>query len=197
MLKNKSFYGILGTTIILITIAVYTSTNPKTPNRLPVPTPTSELSVKNIPEGWKTYTSQNLGFALAYPSLMEIIEHEDGTVTFVLLGPTQSKGTEMYDGVSINFSSQNFEGDFKEFIEKEWKLKKEDEVYTEVGEIKEVEYSNQKGFFYSISSLGDFDLIFLPVGDNTYLQITMLVEDPKDQGFESISKKILDSLAIK
>ena len=197
MLKNKSFYGILGTTIILITIAVYTSTNPKTPNRLPVPTPTSELSVKNIPEGWKTYTSQNLGFALAYPSLMEIREHEDGTVTFVLLGPTQSKGTEMYDGISINFSNQSFEGDFKEFIEKEWKLKKEDEVYTEVGEIKEVEYSNQKGFFYSISSLGDFDLIFLPVGDNTYLQITMLVEDPKDQGFESISKKILDSLAIK
>ena len=197
MLKNKSFYGILGTTIILITIAVYTSTNPKTPNRLPVPTPTSELSVKNIPEGWKTYTSQNLGFALAYPSLMEIIEHEDGTVTFVLLGPTQSKGTEMYDGVSINFSSQNFEGDFKEFIEKEWKLKKEDEIYTEVGEIKESDIAVKKGLTYSVSSLGNFDLIFIPTSDNKYLQITMLVEDPKNQGFEEISKKILDSLAIK
>jgi len=197
VLKNKSFYGILGTTIILITIAVYTSTNPKTPNRLPVPTPTSELSVKNIPEGWKTYTSQNLGFALAYPSLMEIIEHEDGTVTFVLLGPTQSKGTEMYDGVSINFSSQNFEGDFKEFIEKEWKLKKEDEIYTEVGEIKESDIAVKKGLTYSVSSLGNFDLIFIPTSDNKYLQITMLVEDPKNQGFEEISKKILDSLAIK
>ena len=72
MLKNKSFYGLLGIVIILITIAVYASTNPKTPNTLSIPTSTPKISVKNTPEGWKTYTSQNLGFALAYPSLMEI-----------------------------------------------------------------------------------------------------------------------------
>ncbi|OGM22383.1 hypothetical protein A2961_00775 [Candidatus Woesebacteria bacterium RIFCSPLOWO2_01_FULL_39_21] len=197
MLKNKSFYGLLGIVIILITIAVYASTNPKTPNTLSIPTSTPKISVKNTPEGWKTYTSQNLGFALAYPSLMEIREHEDGTVTFVLLGPTQSKGTEMYDGISINFSNQSFEGDFKEFIEKEWKLKKEDEIYTEVGEIKESDIAVKKGLTYSVSSLGNFDLIFIPTSDNKYLQITMLVEDPKNQGFEEISKKILDSLAIK
>jgi len=188
MLKNKSFYGIVGTAIILITLVIYTLTPPATTNS----------GVAKTPLDWQTHVSQSMGFGLAYPQTMDVREYEDGSVTFVLLGPTQSKNTEILDGVSINFSSNAFKGDFKEFVDKDWQLKKEEEeIYQEVGTIKEVTYANTQGYSYTVRSLGDFDLIFLPTDDNSYLQITLLVEDPKNQGFREISYKILETLAIK
>ena len=127
---------------------------------------------------------------------MEAVEHSDKTVTFVLLGLNQSKEADLTNATSINFANYSYQGNFKDTIQNGWTQKKESEDYTSVGEIKEVSYAERNGFLYSVNSSGNFDLIFLPIDENNYLQITVLVADPGNLGFEEIAQKILETLTM-
>lgn len=145
---------------------------------------------------WEKYSSRGLGVSFNYPSDFKKNDHPDGTVTVFKAGPTQTEGTEFYDGVSINFSKNAYSGDFKNFVESERKKRLEDPIFKNVGEAKEVGYAGKKGYKFSVNSLGKFTLIFLPVSETKYLQISLLVEDPKALGFESTAEGILASLSI-
>jgi len=165
MFKNKTFYGVVGTAIILLTLGIYASGKSRLTNKSTSPTPSPTIVAKNVPEGWNTYSSNSLGFAIGRPADMEAVEHSDKTVTFVLLGLNQSKEADLTNATSV-------------------------------GEIKEVSYAERNGFLYSVNSSGNFDLIFLPIDENNYLQITVLVADPGNLGFEEIAQKILETLTM-
>lgn len=74
-----------------------TQTASPLPTSLPTIMPTTS---SNIPADWKTYTSNNDGYALKYPSDYSISGGE-GQNTFAILSPlnpTKTKGYELQDG---------------------------------------------------------------------------------------------------
>jgi len=113
MFKNKTFYGVVGTAIILLTLGIYASGKSRLTNKSTSPTPSPTIVAKNVPEGWNTYSSNSLGFAIGRPADMEAVEHSDKTVTFVLLGLNQSKEADLTNATSINFANYSYQGNFK------------------------------------------------------------------------------------
>lgn len=143
---------------------------------------------------WETYTNERVGFSIKYPSDFGLNTSDPLSAQFVLFGPTQSIGTELYDGVSMNVAYAEYGGGFQKFVEDQVEESKQH------GEIKEVlapaSLAGRSGFRYVSSGLGEFTHYYLPIDGTHHLYVSYLVSDPGDSGFEELVKGMLESLAI-
>ncbi|GEM_PF-3403210 len=165
-----------------------------------IPTSMSSAVESDIPpvlDGWKMFESEAFGFSLRYPPEMEVAENEDGSVRFLLIGPSQTRGTEVYDGIILTFFLGNYSDDsLLEYVDQLVSEKRNDPIYIEVGDVEEVDIGGISGYRFTESALGEFTNIYLPWGDEGgYLNIFYLLEDPKNQGFEEILDKMLSSFS--
>lgn len=153
----------------------------------------SEPVVVRIP-GWTDVVFAKIGMSMQYPPGMELRENEDESVSMVILGPSQSRGTEVYDGLILNISRREYSGDFSQFVNSEYDKSKKEDAISQVGPLSERMVAGLKGYEYFVEGLGKFTLIYLPVTENKYVLITYLLEDPKNQGFASTLENILKSI---
>lgn len=58
---------------------------------------------------WQTYSNSSLGFATEVVEEMQIGQEAEGRIEFMLEGPEQEDGTELYDGVRILVSRLSFD----------------------------------------------------------------------------------------
>lgn len=144
--------------------------------------------------GWKDVVFSKMGLSMQYPPEMELRENEDGSVSMVIIGPSQSLGTEIYDGLILNMSTNTYTGDFASFVKSEHAKNNNEEAISKVGELGERTVGNRKGYEFFIEGLGRFTLIYLPINENKYLQISYLLEDPKTQGFAMTLDKIFGTI---
>src|SRR3989344_2049515 len=149
------------------------------------------------PDSRLTYMSADGGFSFRYPPDMEKNENGDGSVTLVKFGPSQTKGTEVYDGLILTFKSgSHAENSIRELAESERQKGLNEPAIEKVGELLEVNFTSQPGWSYSITGQGNFVHYFLPLSGTRYLQVTQLLEDRKSQNFHAINGNILSSLEL-
>jgi len=146
---------------------------------------------------WQEYKNEDSGFSIKHPEIIEVTELNKNLTKLIALGPTQSEGTEMYDGISMEVARQYNNGaDLKTIVET-----RIEDVEAGVAEVtkqlREVNLGNVEGYTYSFNGLGDFDIYYLPKNQNEYFLISVLAEDPKDQGFEEIAQSMLASFQIR
>ena len=152
----------------------------------------------DIPSGWLEYESDVLDIELDYPPEMDVSENEDGTVRFLIIGPSQAMGTEVYDGIILTlYKGTYINSDLASYVESIVEEKKNDPIYEQLTQTETIEVGNISGYKFIESALGTFTNIYLPAGEGTYLLISYLLEDPTDQGFSETLDLILKSLTLK
>jgi hypothetical protein len=192
---GKKFLTIFVILIVAVFITAYFIINreeeTQTADNGEQPTPTI-----NIVEGWETSTSEKIGFTISHPADAEIIDRED-VLAILFLGPTQTLGTEIFDGYSLNFTTGSYNTqNLEEFVNLQRQEAEEDMVISRVGEIQNISVAGINGYRFSQTGLGEFTLLYLPRGQDMYLLVAMLVEDPTGAGFEQTVDTILSTLVI-
>lgn len=146
---------------------------------------------------WDTYSDGNLGFSIDHPDGVKVYQDGPGMVGLRLLGPTQSEGTEMSDGISLSFRKVTKGANDTLGQVAQSNL---DQI-TEVGKVDQAPVSAQlggkTGVMYRFSALGSFTVYLLPVSDTQVLEVSYMVADPKNQGYADTVDGMLGSLKVK
>ena len=144
---------------------------------------------------YEIYTSENMGFSVVHPKNVPVSFYEDGSIGFLIEGPTQEADTEFYDGMVVVFQKMPLEGKTLAVIVEENRA-----IYIDiqgvdagVSPIKKVSIGGVEGLSFS-EQTGEY--IFLPVSTDSYLSIANLTSDPGGLGYEDIAKKIIESVKI-
>lgn len=144
---------------------------------------------------WQEYADADWGISLKHPEAVAVDQLNANLVKFLLIGPTQSVGTEMYDGISMEVARQQYEGDLKSVIE--GRIEESQTGMVEITKpLSQVNLGGVDGYTYSFSGLGKFDVYYLPKNEREYFLIPILVEDPSGQGYEEIAHNMLASFVI-
>jgi hypothetical protein len=150
----------------------------------------------DIPDNWITYTSDD--FTLRHPSTVKAEATQEGT-RFLELGPTQSLGTELFDGLSMLFTtgSQGNQS-FEAFTKSEYDKSKNDPTTMSISDLRPVTIAGINGFSYEVSSLGDATVIYLPKGQNEYMRIINNTVEPQNstKNFKEVSQQMLSTLKV-
>lgn len=158
------------------------------------PKPTQKPTPTPIPEDWETFKSEDFGISIRHPKDFEASETQEG-VRIVKLGPTQSQGTELYDGISLLLKTGILENqNLEEFVDAEIAETKAQPINAKVSEKREVQVLELPGFSYDVSSLGDARYIFLPKGPGGYLEIINSTIDPSNLGYQKTVDLIISSI---
>lgn len=169
------------------TSATTPTLNPSGPKISPLPT---------IPASWKTFTSMSYGFSIKYPADIKHDITSEGE-RFYKLGPSQATGTELYDGISVVIRAGSLQGKpFKEWVDQKYLEFKTDPVRPEVGDQKPITIAGMQGVSFTVSSLGDRTMMYLPKGTDQFLEITNSTVEPQDreQTFQKTVDLMLSSL---
>jgi hypothetical protein len=151
----------------------------------------------DIPDGWIKYESEKLGISFYYHPEMDMSENEDGSVRFLVIGPSQVYGTEVYDGIILSFSEGTFlEENLEVYVNNLYLQKLNDPIYEEISQPKEINIKGKRGLIFVESALGTFTNIYLPLETNRFLQISYLLEDPENQGFEEMLEILFSSIVF-
>jgi len=144
---------------------------------------------------YEIYTSENMGFSVVHPKNVPVSFYEDGSIGFLIEGPTQEADTEFYDGMVVVFQKMPLEGKTLAVIVEENRSIYIDVQGAEaqVSPVKKISVAGVEGLSFS-EQTGEY--IFLPVSTDSYLSIANLTSDPGELGYEEIAKKIVDSIKI-
>ena len=145
-------------------------------------------------DGWETYTNEQWKFAMQYPGTMTVRQMDNHSVQFFVLGPTQSTGTEMYDGISMEVMYETYEESFKDVADAAVQNSESNSEITEP--LKPAKLGGVNGYTYSVTGLGSFVNYYLPINEGEYLVVTYLVSDPTNAGFKDTVDKMLRSMII-
>jgi len=168
---------------------------PTKPQNLDTVTAASKAA-DTIPTSWNTYTSTEYRFSISYPSSVLHATTQEGE-RFYQLGASQSQGTELYDGISVVIRSGSLSGkSFAQWVDENYADIKNDPVQPRVGEKKPVVIAGKEGIAFTVSSLGDRVMIYLPKGNNQFLEISNGTVEPADsqQGFQKTVDQMLSSI---
>lgn len=148
-----------------------------------------------VPEDWSRFNSDRLGLSLRHPRDVQTGETEQG-LTVYQWGPTQVEGTEVYDGMLVNLRRIALAG---KTLEQEAQAKVEEwKVHGQITEqLSRTTVAGKQGYMFKATSLGDYTMYYLPAGNGDYIEIGVIAEDPKAQGFEQTVRTMLGSLDIR
>ena len=171
------------------------NTNPVVQKKVS-PTPSS-LEQPQPTLNWVTYDSTISGFSIKYPKDLK----HDTTVEgerFYRLGPTQSEGAELFDGISLIIRSGKLNGrTFKNWVDAKYKETVNDPVEQRVGGKIPITIAGMQGIAFTVESLGERIVIYLPKGDKEYLEIINGTVEPqkREQTFQKIVDSMLSTIA--
>jgi hypothetical protein len=148
---------------------------------------------KDQEDDWRAYKNKDLGFSMEYVPGMEITTEREGkTVKFILKGPTQEPGTELYDGINITVSKLAYDDkSLKSFAQSEA------EDIKQVGEIisfvEETVFNGYNGYKFTADTLGVSRKVYIPAGTRQALKISYSSPDPENRGYEQKVSQMLKS----
>lgn len=158
-----------------------------------VPTTIDDPNGLNV-EDWESFDSEDLGLSFLYPNAAKVINNQNGEIGVVRRGPTQTEGTELFDGYALTFSKGYYDTDFLHFVEDFRSTTVANSTISAVSEITEYPTPYAAGLSFTIVGLGKFDMILLPLTENEYLFVSRLVSDPQQLGFLAETDTIIFSV---
>lgn len=149
----------------------------------PTPDPTTD---------WETYKSP--AFQVKYPNNL-ISGGDESTLNIAKWGPTQTEGTELFDGYSITFQIKELADttpqEYADTLISETESVGISEITKEPSAIT---INNYQGVTYTEEGLGTYKHIILGSNNSTSLMlISVLVSDPGNLGFEETVDQILST----
>lgn len=155
----------------------------------------NDQPTSSIPTDWKLYSSDTIGFSMYYDPLLTLQEDSKTDVRFYKQGPTQRGQTEMYDGMIVTVRKVDVVGDAQAYINNQI------EQYKNIGSITEPLHDSKLNGIsmkeYSASGLGDAKMIFVPIDNQTLLEVSYMVPDPTNAGFQKVVDSMLSTFKLK
>jgi len=172
----------------------------KTPTPTPAPALKPITTATPMPvegagmEDWNTFSKEGLGFTFMYPPELEYREYEDGSHSISKWGPTQTEGTEFFDGISMSFRSGDSEGlTLAEWVNKKYEELKE--VF-ETSSPEPAQIAGVSGYKMHVRGIVEGDYYYVSVGASSYLEIIDASKDPTSAGFAQTVQLILSSVKL-
>lgn len=166
------------------------------PKLTSTPTPTT-MSIKEVPEDWEIYTSQEHEFQIAHPPEIKIISGPQGEIRFSLSGPNQQERTVLTDGFSIIVSSNGYTSSSLLDLVKKTKTKiSKNPATSNFSEIKQKVIDGKSAYYFKLHWGGENTYYFLDKGNKKHLEIIKIVQDPTGQGFEQTVDQMLSTLTL-
>lgn len=165
-----------------------TSISPtQAPTNSPTPTTTE------IESAWKTYSSPTYQFK--YPDSVQLKENEDSIITISMSGPTQTEATELFDGFSVSFqTNETANQDLESYINNLIDEINKEGVIKVIDGPSAINIGNYNGLTFTEEGLGTIKQNFLQSDDKTLvMQISVIVEDPGNLGFQETINQILST----
>lgn len=157
--------------------------------------PWQKTSVSEIPETWKLHTNDSVGFSIQYDPTLTLQEDSKNDLRFYKWGPTQRGQTEMYDGIIFSIRKIDVTDGGQSYIDNQI------EQFKNVGTITEpLRDGNLNGIptkEYSASGLGDFKIIFILINNRSLIEISYMVPDPTNAGFQKTIDMMLSTFKLK
>jgi len=188
---KKNHYPFLAI-VLVATLAAFlinskdNSVDTSAPSVTPLPTSTAV-----IPQDWTYVKSEDL--TIYYPKGFASIAG-DG-LSLVFLGPTQTEGTEMFDGINITVRTGTLDSKtLRQVVDDKVKQTKEDGVSEITQDLESTQVAGKQGFTFKARGLGEYTFIYLPKGTDNYLEVSRIVEDPGNLGFAETADQIISSM---
>ena len=157
----------------------------------PTPDPTND---------WSAYATST--YTVKYPGDLVLKDEGGNILSFSKWGPTQTKGTELFDGFAITFVPKEHimlmpEGSSpKDYADAKIKQIESLEMSKITEEPKPITINGYEGITYTEEGLGTFKQIILGSDDGNILMISILVADPGNLGFQETVDQILSTLEL-
>ncbi len=149
----------------------------------------------SIPTDWKLYSSDAIGFSVYYDPSLTLQEDSKTDVRFYKQGPTQRGQTEMYDGLIVSMRKVSVPNGGQVYIDDQI------EQYKNVGNITDPLHDGKLNGIsvkeYSASGLGDSKMIFVPIDNQTLLEVSYMAPDPTNAGFQKVVDSMLSTFKLK
>lgn len=181
---------------ILPTPTVTLSSQPT--STTPLSTETDSLS-EPTPADWKTYSDDNLSFT--YPKNATITAPPEGETTgvsIIIKGPTQKPQTEFYDGLSLRLKPLDLgDQDLQDYVDTQVEVAENNGVSHIASGPLFTSVNGYTGYRFTDDGYGTQTYYYLETIDGSQaVEITVMVEDPTDQGYEAMVDQILESLEL-
>ena len=156
----------------------------------------SPVVLKEIPVSWKTFQSETYGYSIRYPEDVKAEKTTEGD-RFLKTGPTQSLGTELYDGIVFTIKTGNLENRSLEQLAKQrhGETAKE-ETTRSITELTPATFGTHQGYSFRRTGLGDGQFIYLLGKDGKYFEIINMTVEPTNraQTFQNIVDLMIMSI---
>ena len=150
--------------------------------------------------GGSSYADQKGIYTILYPSEYKQDSQNNGQYTRIFKnGPTQKGQTEMYDGVIISLESISLgEETLDSLVTKRITAETESGTSTVEQSKEKILFNTYPGFTYTTQGLGTFKHIAIQKDANSpfAIDITMLVADPTNAGFQKEVDTTLSTLQL-
>lgn len=146
---------------------------------------------------WRTYTSPEWGFSINYPFDVKTELTQEG-VHFLKLGPSQSTGTELFDGLSLLiYSAELPDVNFDKFVQLEHLKIKNEPVYESVSNLEKAQIAGYSGYKFEATGIGTSTTYFLK-NDSRFIKITDMTVEPQNAGrdFHKTVEQMLNTLQV-
>ena len=146
---------------------------------------------------WQEYYSEDFELSLEYMPTMTLEKNQDGSISFVYLGSTQERGTEIYDGIifSVNRVDNIDNLDLRKYTEDNFSSNK---IATVSQEIEEYNLNSLSGYSYKLISAGsETTYLYLSIDNNSVLELRYSASGPKGNDYMEIVNYMLNSIEIR
>lgn len=163
-----------------------------------VATPTASLeptstATPDPTANWEVYKSSI--YQVKYPNSYTSTEEDGGILHLSMWGPTQTEGTELFDGAAITFQPREIpDTTLVSWVNLKIDAINKDELSTLLGDPDPISINGYNGFTYTTEGLGTYKHIILESKDKImFIEIDVITSDPGDLGFSETVDSILST----
>lgn len=195
---NKHITAALVVIVVGIIMVVLAQADKRmTEQRVADTTPTaSSTPTPSLPPDWRMYTIPD-AFQVQYPPTVTPQQTESG-VSLTYFGPTQTEGTELYDGFAVHIQQVDLPSTAPT-VEAYAHYTLEDNLQHArlVEDIHPVVLNQWEGFVYTLEGIGKITTMVITYPHpGKALVISYLAPDPNNQGYEVMVQQIVSSLQL-
>lgn len=176
-------------------------------NSVVTPTSEAEQFISSSPDaaalraGGSSYLDSEAVYTFLYPSEYALDTQEEGKYTRISKrGATQRGQTEIYDGVIVAFERVDLQGvSLSDWVDAQIKTATDNGMVEVLEPKKTAALNTYPGFTYELQGLGSSKYIVVQQNpSSTYaVNISFLVADPEQQGYQQEVDAILSTLELK
>lgn len=146
---------------------------------------------------WQRFSVDDLDITIMYPPEMTYSTMSEPYlgVQFNFWGPTQTPGTELFDGIGLTIQKRTYDqADLLAYVESEMA------AIEPIGEVTKAMSTTTlagiEGYTFTSRTLGEVTKFYLPFGGNNVLFVDYIAPDPTNLDYQQIINQILQSLQV-